>query len=518
MRKFQQLKIGEREVLLYLPPSYEKTVRHYPVVYVHDGGFLFTSCLNYLEHLFLSGQLPELICVGVETACRNDEYTPWPAEALTPTSIGFGGMGRRYIDEIAGVLKPYIDRHYRTIPAADSTGIIGGSLGGLISWFAGYWRPDVFGKLGLLSPSFWYPGVLDFVRGSQGLDPNLRVYMSLGGLEGIYKQTVQKNMVYCGKEVYRLMVEQGFPQAQLTFAWDPDGTHDDLFMAQRFPEALQRLFHSTPGLLQPVKENSARYHIPGTEVWRMTADHTGREYRVFVAVPDAPPPEAGYPVLYSLDGNASFGSLAEAMRLQSRGPHGIPAALIVGIGYDSLEPLVTTERFRDYTVYAEDGELPERPGGTKWPETGGADEFLDFLERQLKPELERRYRINRAKQTLFGHSLGGFVTLYAMMTRREAFQRYAAASPSVWWKNHVLYTLWEQAGETFPDAGESAPEILLITGTKEKESMIRDARELMNRLTQTCPKLAVEYKEVEREGHVSVLPALISELLRFVTS
>ncbi|WP_334073674.1 MULTISPECIES: alpha/beta hydrolase [Paenibacillus] len=518
MQKFHQLKIGEREVLLYLPPSYEQTVRHYPVVYVHDGGFLFTNCINYLEHLFRSGRLPELIFVGIETARRNDEYTPWPAESLTPTSAGFGGMGRKYVDEITDVLKPYIDRQYRTLPDAGSTGIIGGSLGGLISWFAGYWRPDVFGKIGLLSPSFWYQGVLDFVGNSYGLDRNLLVYMSLGGCEGIYKPNVQKHMVRCGKEFCELMVKQGFPKERLTFAWDPEGTHDDLFMVKRFPEALQQLFRSTPGSLQAVKENTSCYQIPGTEVWSVTANPTGREYRIFVAVPDTPPPAEGYPVLYSLDGNASFGSLAEAMRLQSRGPHGIPAAVIVGIGYDSNEPLVTAERFRDYTVYAEDHELPKRPGGTAWPETGGADDFLDFLELQLKPEMERRYRINRAKQTLFGHSLGGFVTLYAMITRQGAFQRYAAASPSIWWKNHMLYTLMEQSVETINDIGESAVELLLITGTEEKASMIRDAREFMSRLRQSGPHLTVNYKEVDKEGHVSVLPALISELLRFVTS
>lgn len=516
MKLFQQMRIGTREVLLYLPPSYGESGRRYPVAYVQDGGFLFTGCIRYLEHLFASGQLGEVILVGVETENRNAEYTPWPAGALGGNAEGFGGKGREYVNEVADVLKPYIDANYRTLREPEHTTMIGGSLGGLISWFAGYWRPEVFGRIGLLSASLWYEGVMEFIGNSALPSHELRIYMSIGGLEGKYKTNSQRNMVRYNEELHKLLLERGFPEHRVTFVFEPEATHDDLFMIKRFPEALQRLLGPVPESPAPVRNETSRYAVPGTEVWRMIAKGTGYEYRIFLAVPDGPPPEEGYPVIYSLDANASFASLAESMRMQGRGPHGIPPAVIVGIGYDSNDPLVTGERFRDYTVYADASELPVRPEGLAWPQTGGADVFLDFIEQELKPEVERHVKIKRSQQTLFGHSLGGFLALYGLLARPGTFQRYAAASPSVWWKNHMLYSKWEEAEPQFTALGRSA-ELLVIVGTEEKESMIRDARELVTRLGQSETGLSVTLREIEGEGHVSVLPALISPLLRFVT-
>lgn len=62
--------------------------------------------------------------------------------------------------------------------------------------------------------------------------------------------------------------------------------------------------------------------LPGTEVWDMTSLYNGLTYRVFVHLPLKPPPPEGYPVLYTVDGNAYFASLNDAMRLQTRHPRG----------------------------------------------------------------------------------------------------------------------------------------------------------------------------------------------------
>ncbi|WP_435922126.1 alpha/beta hydrolase [Paenibacillus sp. DYY-L-2] len=516
MKLFHRIMIGSREVQVYLPPSYGHSQNSYPVVYVQDGGFLFEGCIRYLEHLFLTGELCELILVGIETGNRNDEYTPWPSASLTGKTGGFGGSGKKYVDEVADAIKPYMDREYRTRAEAEHTAMVGGSLGGLISWFAGYWRPDVFGNLGILSASFWYEGAMEFIRGSEGLKTNLRVYMSVGGREGIYKDNAQKYMVENNKEVFAFMKEKGMPAERLTFVLDPEATHDDMFMMRRFPEALQRLFAQHIEVPAVITDYDRRYALPGTVVWRMTARNTGQEYRIMLSIPDSPPPREGYPVLYSLDANASFASLAESMRMQARGPHGIPPALIVGIGYDSPNPIVTEERFRDYTVYAAEDELPPRPGGTAWPENGGADRFLEFIETQLKPAVEREYLVDRSKQTLFGHSLGGFLTLYALFSQRGHFQRFAAASPSIWWKNGMLYKQWDEFKDRVSDLNP-VPELSVTVGTEEKPSMVHDARELVSRIRMSGTPLKATLKEIEGEGHVSLLPSLISPLLRFVT-
>lgn len=560
MNRYQRLVVEDRELTLFLPPSYHESDRSYPVAYVQDQGDMFTDCLNYLNHLFAAGQLVEVILVGISSTNRNREYTPWPAEPLLDGNPPFGGEGRAYVDEVADVIKAYIDRQYRTLAAPEHTAIIGGSFGGLISMFAGYWRAETFGRIGMLSASLWYDGVMDYIREQGELPAGLRVYMSVGQLEGAYKNNAQKHMYPNNVEAHRFWMEQGVSPKRLQLEVDPDGTHDPIFMARRFPDALRWLFvkeeydqesemvraqHEGMGNHEKGEkhekdeghdnrddhnhdnhnnrdncnnhEKDPLFRIPGTVIWSMQSDVTGREYRIFIAEPMGPPPEGGYPVLYSLDANATFGTLAEAIRLQSRTPRGIPSALIVGIGFDSDSPIVSSERFYNFTEYAEDHELPVRPNGLDWPETGGVEAFLTFIEFQLKPAVERQYAVNRSKQALFGHSLGGFFTLYTLFTRPDTFSRYIAACPSVWWKNYVLYKRWEEGKLRLQQSGQRK-ELRLYVGAEEKPSMVQDARELYAFLKGHDEVLETTFHEIEGEGHVSVLPALVSPLLRFVNA
>ncbi|BFH64909.1 alpha/beta hydrolase [Paenibacillus azoreducens] len=517
MNRYQQLNVGNWELVLHLPPSYDHSDRRFPVAYVQDGGKLFTGCINYLEHLYASGQLEEVMLVGIVPHARNDEYTPWPAAALVDSYPPFGGQGRAYVDEVADVLKPYIDSQYRTKRQAEETAIIGGSFGGLISFFAGCWRPDTFGRTGLLSASFWYEGAMDFIREHEGFGKHQRVYMSVGGKEGIYKKSRQRHMAEYTREVHRLWLEKGMCASRLKLDVEPEGTHDDLFMMKQFPEALKWLFGKKGNTSGPDVTYAGTMHIPGTRTWSMLSGLTGRKYRIFIAEPMGPPPETGYPVLYTLDANATFGSLTEAVRMQSRGPHGIPSSVIVGIGYDSNDPIVTKERFYDYTVYADDSELPARPDGSGWPHTGGAEAFLDFIEYELKPLVEREYPIDRSRQSLFGHSLGGFFALYTLFMRPAAFRRYFAASPSIWWKNHILLQLWENQKENLA-LHQTDTELHLSVGSLEKPHMVSDAHKLHQTLTASAygPK-SVSILEVPNEGHVSLLPSLFSPMLRRVS-
>ncbi|OME85153.1 esterase [Paenibacillus sp. FSL A5-0031] len=524
MNHFQETTVQNRELTIYLPPSYQNdTKRRYPAAYVQDGGGLFQHVTNQLEHLMLTGKLPEVIMIGIKPHDRNDEYTPWTAPSLLDSYPAFGGKGRAYVDELADVVKPYIDERYRTKTESDHTAIIGGSFGGLISLFAGYWRPDTFGRLGLLSASFWFQDVLPFMREQPGLSDRLRIYMSVGDCEGIYKQNIQRNMVDQTIEASTLLVEKGLPANLLHFELQPGGTHDSLYMSENYLKALKWLFYeevTTAKSLAVEALSHARwtkeFTIPHTRHLIMCSVRTGREYRIFVWLPQTEPPEDGFSVLYALDGNASFGSLAEAMRLQGRKPHGIEPQVIVAIGYDSDEPIVSPERFYDYTIKASSEELRQRPDGSEWPETGGADDFITFIEEQLKPEIERIVPINRNRQSLFGHSLGGFFALHTLFTKTDAFSTYIAGSPSIWWKQHDLLQRWPSVEGRLKDS-ELEANLLIVVGAEEKRGMVEDAKQLYElMLPYSGDRFVVSYREVEGAGHISVLPPLINELLKFI--
>ncbi|KPV55942.1 enterobactin esterase [Paenibacillus sp. A3] len=261
--------------------------------------------------------------------------------------------------------------------------------------------------------------------------------------------------------------------------------------------------------------------LPRTEQRIMRSRAENREYRIFVAKPDVEPPPSGYPVIYLLDANSVFGTMAEAIRLQSRRPEktGVAPAVIVGIGYDTEGPF-SNARYYDFTMPVPAAELPKSPRGTEWPELGGANAFLNFIEEDLKPEIEREFSIDRGRQTIFGHSLGGLFVLHALFTRPGTFQTYVAGSPSIHWGKRILLEEERQFASRL-EKEPSSLGVLLAVGEREKDHhshMNDNAKELAGRLSALASRgVRVKFHEFEGEGHVSVLPVLISRALRFAS-
>jgi predicted alpha/beta superfamily hydrolase len=154
---------NERTITVYLPPKYAKDKsRRYPVLYLHDGQNLFDPNaaafgVDWHAHitadrLVNEGVVAPTILVGIyNTPQRIDEYTPH----FNPIRED-GGRGEQYCRFVVEEVKPFVDHQYRTLPGREHTGVAGSSLGGLISLAIARWRPDVFSKVGALSPSLWW--------------------------------------------------------------------------------------------------------------------------------------------------------------------------------------------------------------------------------------------------------------------------------------------------------------------------------------------------------------------------
>ena len=198
--------------------------------------------------------------------------------------------------------------------------------------------------------------------------------------------------------------------------------------------------------------------LPQARQRDLASSITGGQYRIFVSVPDIPAPAAGHPVLYALDGNASFPLLAQMARTAARRARatGQAAPVIVGIGYptdDDYHPA----RGRDYT--------PPTAGA---PATdGGADRFLDFIEQELKPLVRSLAPIDPARQALYGHSYGGLCTLHALFTRPAMFQTWLAASPSIWYRERAVLAGLEGFDRRVA-ALAAKPSVLLCAGELEQ--------------------------------------------------
>lgn len=219
-----------------------------------------------------------------------------------------------------------------------------------------------------------------------------------------------------------------------------------------------------------------------------------------------------------MDGDAVFDTLAEAARLQTRKPHGYDPVVIVGIGYPSREPFDMDRRCYDFTMPAQVEKLPVRPNGQAWPEHGGADLFLDFIEAELMPEIEKDYPIDKNRQTIFGHSLGGLFVLHALFNRPQSFQNFVAGSPSIWWNGHAV--LEEKASfEAMELHVDTLPRLMITIGADELPDMVMDSEQLAESLKPLAAKgFYSKLVKFPEEGHVSVLPAALSRVLKFALS
>lgn len=194
----------------------------------------------------------------------------------------------------------------------------------------------------------------------------------------------------------------------------------------------------------------------------------GRTRRLFVTLPAERSGSAPHPVLTVLDGNALFPLAAQLTRNRRARPDGTrdAEAVVIGIGYPVDGPYDMAARADDYTL----APLPNGRGVV-------ADRFLDFIEHDLQPWLARQLPVDPERQTLFGHSYGGLLTLYAMLTRAHLFRRYVAASPSIWWGERALLPYADRfAAQTAPLAWPLR--VLVTAGSLEEGAPNPDAERM----------------------------------------
>src|SRR5215467_428774 len=135
------------------------------------------------------------------------------------------------------------------------------------------------------------------------------------------------------------------------------------------------------------------------------------------------------PVLYLTDGPGHINEIGSTIDfLVDNGR--MPPIIVVGIA--------NTDRTRDLTPTHADAKNAD---GTieRIPTSGGGDRFLDFIQTELIPEIDKHYRT--APYRIFaGHSLGGLMAIHILTSRPDMFQGYIAVSPSLWWDDeHTLH-------------------------------------------------------------------------------
>jgi enterochelin esterase-like enzyme len=140
--EFESERLGNRRaVYVYLPPGYDAGATTLPALYVHDGGeYLNRARLPVvLDNLIHAGEVAPLIAVMVDPVNRMTEYL----------------MNEGYTNFVYSELLPHIDGRFRTLAHSEGRGVIGASLGGLISVYLALERPDLFSRVASQSGAFF---------------------------------------------------------------------------------------------------------------------------------------------------------------------------------------------------------------------------------------------------------------------------------------------------------------------------------------------------------------------------
>ncbi len=240
--KISNLNEKSHKIWVYLPPNYNSSTKTFPVIYMHDAQNLFDAKTSFIGEWEVDETLNNLfektkkgfIVIGVENAGeeRTNEYTPWSHEKYG------GGKGSMYIDFIVNTLKPYIDQNYRTKPQQKYTALIGSSLGGLISYYGGLKYPNIFGKIGALSTSFWFSSEVENFTKSNGNISNVKLYLLVGekeGEDGFMAEDTEK--------MKKLLLETGFKSKNLISKINPEGEHNEAFWSSEFLEVITWLYN-----------------------------------------------------------------------------------------------------------------------------------------------------------------------------------------------------------------------------------------------------------------------------------
>lgn len=201
-----------------------------------------------------------------------------------------------------------------------------------------------------------------------------------------------------------------------------------------------------------------------------------------------------YPVLFLLDAEYFFRATTAAVQFLSecgyvRSQPMIPQLIVVGI--------VNVDRDRDFT--------PTRRvehGPMRFPTSGRADRFLDFLEREVIPIVNERYRA-QPYRILSGWSLGGLFTVHVALTRPKQFSAYLAVSPSLWWDDQIVV---RRAERIFENGKALSVPLTVTLGSLEGGDMGDSVRDSFVPLLSSHPDPEgfFVFLEIVGEGHGAV--------------
>jgi len=244
-----------RTLRIYTPDAYEaEPERRFPVLYMLDGQNIFshpssaiydTWCANTtMDQLVHEGSIQPWIIVGIDHGPdRFGEYSPWWEQA-----VGGGGGGWQLMSFMVNKLKPFVDGEYRTLKEPHWTGILGASLGGLMALTMGKSHPEVFGRIGAVSPTVMWANGEIFRHWDRPTGRWCRLYMDVGSLERYWFYDIYLDYVDATHHFHEHLKRIGVQDHEMRFVVAPEHFHNEEAWQTRLPGIFRWLLADPQGI------------------------------------------------------------------------------------------------------------------------------------------------------------------------------------------------------------------------------------------------------------------------------
>ncbi|SFB80625.1 hypothetical protein SAMN04487891_102440 [Flagellimonas taeanensis] len=223
--------------------------------------------------------------------------------------------------------------------------------------------------------------------------------------------------------------------------------------------------------------------------------------RIWIHLPSNYDLNKRYPVIYLLDGEGHFKYVSELVDyLSSYDRNRIPEIIVVGI--------INVDRTRDFTPVNSllfNGKIDS----VRMSRTGGGKKFLEFIQTELLPFVDAKFR-TAPYRILAGHSLGGLFALYAKEAAPDLFQSTVLMSPAIYGGNSkVLHDL----KSFLADHDHSTDKFYLTIGDENTQTV----DSIVHQLKKFAPKSTDwDFKKYKDENHFSVTYKSMYDALKFI--
>lgn len=202
-----------------------------------------------------------------------------------------------------------------------------------------------------------------------------------------------------------------------------------------------------------------------------------------------------YPVLYVLDGNVHFHHVSGAVKFLSNLGY-MPQMIVVAIH--------NIDRNHDFTpIYSE-----------RFPTSGGAKKFLEFIADELMPHVDKNYRTS-SYDMIMGHSLGGIFITYSLLERQSLFDAYVCISPYFQFANEHMIKETEE--KLLPITGKDISYYLCVGEEPDYYHAIEGFSEIIR--NRKDPKFHYEFKNFFIDEDHNTMPYIgLVKGLRYIFS